>query len=497
VAQWEEIMRQLIITSSFSYEKVAILIDGSLEEFFYENKNEYSSLSNIYKGKVIDILPGMQAVFVDIGLEKNAYLYIDELLSNKTISDKNLSKDEIYNISDIVKKGEELMVQVIREPIGEKNVAVTTDISLAGKYLALIPKNMEVNVSKRIVNKIEKKRLYDIGNKILSEDYGMVIRTSAEGLDEKVLQEEYNLLVNKYKKIEKEYGYSYAPKLLQRHNTLLEKVFFEYINKDVDEVYVEDKETKNIVSNLLSKYDGYNNIKLIDSYTNLFETFNIEKQIDELNDRKIELDNGGSIIIDSTEAMTVIDVNSGKFIGTNSLQDDTSLTMNLVALKEIARQIRLRNISGIIIIDFIDFRKNDFSEILVNKAKELLKQDKAKTKVLGMTKLNLMEITRKRNRENFYNSMNEKCKACNGSGTVPSSLQILFKIENIIRKVHSNTSCNFVILKCNEQIYNKVTIELKNEIWLMEEKSNISISFIKDNNSLSNIIEIEKMGKKG
>ncbi len=490
-------MRQLIITSSFSYEKVAILIDGSLEEFFYENKNEYSSLSNIYKGKVIDILPGMQAVFVDIGLEKNAYLYIDELLSNKTISDKNLSKDEIYNISDIVKKGEELMVQVIREPIGEKNVAVTTDISLAGKYLALIPKNMEVNVSKRIVNKIEKKRLYDIGNKILSEDYGMVIRTSAEGLDEKVLQEEYNLLVNKYKKIEKEYGYSYAPKLLQRHNTLLEKVFFEYINKDVDEVYVEDKETKNIVSNLLSKYDGYNNIKLIDSYTNLFETFNIEKQIDELNDRKIELDNGGSIIIDSTEAMTVIDVNSGKFIGTNSLQDDTSLTMNLVALKEIARQIRLRNISGIIIIDFIDFRKNDFSEILVNKAKELLKQDKAKTKVLGMTKLNLMEITRKRNRENFYNSMNEKCKACNGSGTVPSSLQILFKIENIIRKVHSNTSCNFVILKCNEQIYNKVTIELKNEIWLMEEKSNISISFIKDNNSLSNIIEIEKMGKKG
>lgn len=492
-------MRQLIITSSFSYEKVAILIDGSLEEFFYENKNEYSSLNNIYKGKVIDILPGMQAVFVDIGLEKNAYLYIDELLSNKTISDKNLSKDEIYNISDIVKKGEELMVQVIREPIGEKNVAVTTDISLAGKYLALIPKNMEVNVSKRIVNKVEKKRLYDIGNKILSENYGMVIRTSAEGLDEKVLQEEYNLLVNKYKKIEKEYGYSYAPKLLQRHNTLLEKVFFEYINKDVDEVYVEDKETKNIVSNLLSKYDGYNNnnIKLIDSYTNLFETFNIEKQIDELNDRKIELDNGGSIIIDSTEAMTVIDVNSGKFIGTSSLQDDTSLTMNLVALKEIARQIRLRNISGIIIIDFIDFRKNDFSEILVNKAKELLKQDKAKTKVLGMTKLNLMEITRKRNRENFYNSMNEKCKACNGSGTVPSSLQILFKIENIIRKVHSNTSCNFVILKCNEQIYNKVTIELKNEIWLMEEKSNISISFIKDNNSLSNIIEIEKMGKKG
>ncbi len=489
-------MRQLIISSSFSYEKVAILIDGSLEEFFYENKNEYSCLNNIYKGKVIDILPGMQAVFVDIGLEKNAYLYIDELLSNKTISEKKLNKNEIYNISDIVKKGEELMVQVIREPIGEKNVAVTTDISLAGKYLALIPKNKEVNVSKRINNKVEKKRLFDIGNKILIEDYGMVIRTSAEGVDEQALEEEYNLLVDKYKKIEKEFGYSYAPKLLKKHNTLLEKVFVEHINKNIDEIYVEDKETKDVVSNLLSKYDGYSNIKLIDSYTNLFETFNIEKQIDELNDRKVELDNGGSIIIDSTEAMTVIDVNSGKFIGTSSLQDDTSLTMNLVALKEIARQIRLRNISGIIIIDFIDFRKNDFSEVLISKAKELLRQDKAKTKVLGMTKLNLMEITRKKNQENFYNSMNEICKACNGSGTVPSSLQIIFKIENIVRKVRSNTSCNFVTLKCSEHIYNKVTTELKNDVQFMEEKSNVSINFIKDKEAITNIIEIEKMGKK-
>ena len=210
----------------------------------------------------------------------------------------------------------------------------------------------------------------------------------------------------------------------------------------------------------------------------------------------MELDNGGSIIIDSTEAMTVIDVNSGKFIGTSSLQDDTSLTMNLVALKEIARQIRIRNISGIIIIDFIDFKKNDFSEVLIAKAKEFLKQDKAKTKVLGMTKLNLMEITRKRNSENFYNSMNEKCKACKGSGTVPSSLQIIFKIENIVRKVQTNTSCNFVSLICSEHIYNKVTTELKNEIKLMEEKSNIAINFIMDKDSVNNI-EIEKMGKKG
>lgn len=490
-------MRQLIISNSFSYEKAAILIDGSLEEFFYESKNEDSCLNNIYKGKITDILPGMQSVFVDIGFQKNAYLYIDELLSAKTISEKKLNKKEAYNISDIVKKGEELMVQVIREPIGEKNVAVTTDISLAGKHLVMIPKNEEVNVSKRISNKTEKKRLYEIGCKLLKEDYGMVIRTSAEGIDEKNLEEEYQKLVDTYKKIELEYGYSYAPKLLKRNNTLLEKVFIEYINESIDEIYVEDKETKDIVNNLLSKYYRYNNnIKLIDSYTNLFETFNIEKQIDELNNRKVELDNGGSIIIDSTEALTVIDVNSGKFIGTSSQQDDTSLAMNLAALEEITRQIRLRNISGIIIIDFIDFRKNDFSEILVSKAKELLKQDRARTKVLGMTKLNLMEMTRKRNQENFYNSMNERCKSCNGSGSVPSALQIIFKIENILKKVHSNTSCNFVTLKCSEHIYDKIITELKNDMTLMEEKSKISISFIKDKTMLNNNIELEKMGKR-
>lgn len=489
-------MRQLIISNSFSYEKAALLINGSLEEFFYENNSEDSCLNNIYKGKIVDILPGMQAAFIDIGLQKNAYLYIDELLSDKTLSEKNLKKKETYNINDIIKKGEELMVQVIREPIGEKYVSVSTDIAIVGKHLIVIPKNKKVSISKKIKNALAKNRLYEIGSKIVQDDYGIVMRTSAIGVAEKILEDEYEILLDKYKKIELEFGYSYAPKLLKKKDSLIEKLFIEHMNESVDEIYVENKETKDIVNKLLIKYNGSTNIKIIDSYTNLFEIFNIEKQIDELNNRKIELDNGGSIIIDSTEALTVIDVNSGKFVGTGSQQDETSLVMNLEALKEIARQIRLRNISGIIIIDFIDFRKNDFTNILISKAKEILKTDKAKTKVLGMTKLNLMEITRKKRQENFYNAMNESCSLCNGSGKVPSALQIMFKVENILKKVNSNTSCNFVILKCNEHIYDKINTELKNDIASIEDRSKISMSFVKDNSVLNNKIEIEKMGKK-
>lgn len=489
-------MKQLIISNSFSYEKAAFLMDGSLEEFFYENNDENSCLGNVYKAKVVDILPGMQSAFVDIGLQKNAYLYIDELLSDKFISEKSLNKKEKYNINDIIKKGEELMVQVIREPIGEKYISVSTDIAIVGKHLIVVPKNKKVSLSKKIKNDFTKKRLFEIGSRILYDDYGIVMRTSSVGISEEVLQEEYEFLLDKYKRIELEFGYSYAPKLLKKKDSLIEKLFIEHINTSIDEIYVENKETKEIINKLILKYYGDSNVKVIDSYSNLFEIFNIEKQIDELNNRKIELDNGGSIIIDSTEALTVIDVNSGKFVGTSSKQDETSLVMNLEALNEIARQIRLRNISGIIIIDFIDFRQNNYSDILISKAKELLKNDKAKTKVLGMTKLNLMEITRKRMQENFYDSMNESCKYCNGSGKVASKLQIMFKIENILKKLSSNTSCNFISLKCNEQIYDIINTELKKDIAFIEEKSKISISFTMDNSVINNKIEIEKMGKK-
>jgi ribonuclease G len=462
----------------------------------YEDKQNESLLGNIYKGKVVNILPGMDAAFIEIGLKKNAYLYKDDLLSDKFLKEKKMSKKEAANINKILKKGEEILVQISREPIGEKNISVTTDISLPGKYMALIPKSIEVNVSKKIRNVDEKNRLKEIGKTIMSDGNGMILRTFAENISEEEIEKEYKLLSALYKQIEQEYNYSYAPKLLYKSNSLVEKIFLDYVDSTVDEIYVEDKKTKAEIENLIKSYNKLNelkNVKVVES-TNIFEMFNIQNQIDMLFDRKVELQNGGSIFIDVTEAMTVIDVNSGKFIGNDNMEE-TALTLNLAALNEIARQIKLRNLSGIIIIDFIDIKKQENINLLLDTAKQIFKSDKAKTNVVDMTKLNLMEITRKKDKENFYNLMTKECDHCKGSGKISSKIQVILKIEGIVRKIKINTSCEAVIISVGSILYTKIMEQCEEILRDIESAYKIKIYLKENKEILTEEIIIEKMGK--
>ncbi len=462
----------------------------------YEDKQNESLLGNIYKGKVVNILPGMDAAFIEIGLKKNAYLYKDDLLSDKFLKEKKISKKEAANINKILKKGEEILVQISREPIGEKNISVTTDISLPGKYMALIPKSIEVNVSKKIRNVEEKNRLKELGKTIMSDGNGMILRTFAENISEEEIEKEYKLLSALYKQIEQEYNYSYAPKLLYKSNSLVEKIFLDYVDSTVDEIYVEDKKTKAEIENLIKSYNKLNelkNVKVIES-TNIFEMFNIQNQIDMLFDRRVELQNGGSIFIDVTEAMTVIDVNSGKFIGNDNMEE-TALTLNLAALQEIARQIKLRNLSGIIIIDFIDIKKQDNINLLLDTAKQIFKSDKAKTNVVDMTKLNLMEITRKKDKENFYNLMTKECDHCKGSGKISSKIQVILKIEGIVRKIKINTSCEAVIISVGSILYTKIMEQCEEIIKDIGDSYKIKIYLKENKEILTEEIIIEKMGK--
>lgn len=472
------------------------MLDGKLHDYMYEDKNNESLLGNIYKGKVVNILPGMDAAFIEIGLKKNAYLYKDDLLSDKFLKEKNLTKKEASNINKVLKKGEEILVQISREPIGEKNISVTTDISLPGKYMALIPKSIEVNISKKIKDVEEKNRLKEIGKRIMTNSNGMILRTFAENISEEEIEKEYKLLSALYKQIEQEFSYSYAPKLLYKSNSLVEKIFMDYVDTTVDEIYVEDKKTKSEIENLIKNYNKINelkNVKVIES-NNIFEMFNIQNQIDMLFDRKVELDNGGSIFIDITEAMTVIDVNSGKFIGSDNMEE-TALTLNLSALDEIARQIKLRNLSGIIIVDFIDIKKQENIYLLIEKAKQIFKLDKAKTNVVDMTKLNLMEITRKKDKENFYNLMTKECDHCKGSGRISSKVQVILKIEGIIRKIKRNTSCEAVILSVGSILYNKITESCDDIIKDIETTYKIKIYLSERKEILTEDIIVEKMGK--
>lgn len=488
-------MKQVLVSSTMLFNQVAILEEGKLIDYLYELNDNQNLVSNIYKGRVVNILPGMEAAFVDIGLEKNAYLFLNDLLSDKFLIEKGLKKKNINSISKVLKKGDEVMVQVVREPIGEKNVSVTTDISLTGKYIAFIPNTMNVNISKRIRNLDERNRLEEIGKTIMANGNGMIIRTFARGCSRETLEKEYAMLSALYSQIEKEFQYSYAPKLLRKSNSLIESLFLDYIDSIVDEIYVDDVDNKEKFNEMILGLHGdeLKHIKILESQR-IFEDFNVENQLKMLLNRKVELSNGGSIVIDVTEALTAIDVNSGSYVGSRNMEE-TALAINLDALEEIARQVRLRNLSGIIIIDFINVKKEESISRIMAKARSLFKNDKAKVDVLGMTKLNLMEITRKRDKENFYNLMTEECSCCHGSGKTSSKIFILIKIEGIIKNIKLNTSSEAVILNVGSILYNKILKDCMDDISQIEEKYCVKILIEKHENILNDDILIGKMGK--
>ena len=488
-------MKQVLVSNSVFFNHVAFLRDGKLIDYLFELNNNQNVVGNIYKGRVMNILPGMEAAFVDIGLDKNAYLFLDDLLSDKFLKELNIRKKDAVNINKVLKTGDELLVQVVREPMGEKNISVTTDISLTGKYIAFIPNTMDVNLSKRIKEPNERKRLEEIGKSVMINGNGMIIRTFAKGSTREAIEKEYKMLSCIYMQIEQEFKYSYAPKLFYKSNSLIERLFLDYIDSTVEEIYVEDKVTKDKFVDMISGLPGdeLQNIKIILAQR-VFENFNIDNQINMLFDRKVELENGGSIIIDVTEALTVIDVNSGKYTGSRNMEE-TALAINLKAVEEITRQIKLRNLSGIILIDFIDVRKEESIALITAKAKSLFRDDKTKTNVIGMTKLNIMEITRKKNKENFFNLITEECIHCSGSGRSISKIYIFIKIEGIIKNIKYNTSSEAVILNVGCILYNKIIKSCMDIITEIEKKYDIKIFIEQDGNILSDEIIAGKMGK--
>ena len=487
-------MKQVLVSNSVFFNHVAFLRDGKLIDYLFELNNNQNVVGNIYKGRVMNILPGMEAAFVDIGLDKNAYLFLDDLLSDKFLKELNIRKKDAVNINKVLKTGDELLVQVVREPMGEKNISVTTDISLTGKYIAFIPNTMDVNLSKRIKEPNERKRLEEIGKSVMINGNGMIIRTFAKGSTREAIEKEYKMLSCIYMQIEQEFKYSYAPKLLYKSNSLIERLFLDYIDSTVEEIYVEDKVTKDKFVDMISGLPGdeLQNIKIILAQR-VFENFNIDNQINMLFDRKVELENGGSIIIDVTEALTVIDVNSGKYTGSRNMEE-TALAINLKAVEEIARQIKLRNLSGIILIDFIDVKKEESIALITAKAKSLFRDDKTKTNVIGMTKLNIMEITRKKNKENFFNLITEECIHCSGSGRSISKIYIFIKIEGIIKNIKYNTSSEAVILNVGCILYNKIIKSCMDIITEIEKKYDIKIFIEQDYQILTDEIIIGKMG---
>ena len=372
--------------------KIALVENGILLEYYEEEDEETRKEGNIYIGIVKDIVEGMQSAFVDIGTEKNSFIHLKDVLPK--VDEKKEKLDTSVSIKKTIKPNQKILVQVKKDSNDKKGARVSTHINLPSKYVVLLPNTDIVTISQKIEDKKEQERLLKIVKENLSSGNGAIIRTSAEGKEKEII-EDIKKIEKKWEKITKinvDFN-SNKPQLLYKSEDIIEKMLIDLTEKNIGKIVVDEKQEKENLEKLLEENKEYKNIK-IELKENIFDIYDLEKQIKKSKNRKIWLKCGGFITIDKTEALTAIDVNTGKYTGNKNLEQ-TILKVNKEATVEIAKQIRLRDIGGIIIIDYIDMLKKEDKEEIIKLLKEELKKDRTKTQVEGFTKLDLMELTRK------------------------------------------------------------------------------------------------------
>ena len=384
-------MIELIVNKNKEEKIIAIIENGKLVEIYEENEQSQKARNegNIYLGIVKDIVPGMQAAFVDIGTEKNSFIHVKDVIPQV---DEKVEKRIDTKIKDVIKAGEKILVQIQKDSNDKKGARTSTHIKLTGKYVVLMPNTNIVTISQKIENESEKERLLKILRKLLPENTGVIVRTAAVKKNEEELKEDLEQLLSKWKKIKEKFDNAPSKaQLLYKSPSILEKIILDLPENRIEKIIVNDKEEYKEISEMLKEMDEKIKVEI---HENILEKYELEKQIEKLKQRKIWLNCGGFITIDQTEALVAIDVNSGKFTGKSTLEE-TVYKVNYEATIEIAKQLRLRDIGGIIIIDYIDMHKEENKNKIEKLLKESLKQDRAKTQVEGFTKLNLMELTRK------------------------------------------------------------------------------------------------------
>jgi len=443
-------MQDILINIEAGERRVAILRDKKLEWYFVERVAEKRIVGNVYKGIVTSVLNGMGAAFVDFGLDKNGFLYVDDIIPQDAVDDDveplpkkkpNRPKQYSAKISDIVKKGQEIIVQAEKEPIGTKGARLTTHLSLPGRYLVLMPTSKRNGVSRKIRDDKERQRIKAILNEIkFTQGMGLVARTAAEGCDKRDFLRDVNYLLDTYNKIQKAAKKENAPALLFEEFDIGLKMIRDFLNNNTAVIMVDDKQefkrlkafTQRIVPKYRSKISFHNdNIPL-------FEKYNVEKEIDKLFERKIYLKCGGYITIEQTEGMIAIDVNSGRFTGKKNLED-TIFKVNKEAAEEVARQLRLRDIGGIVIIDFIDMESSMRRKETLSILQNALKKDKARTNIISFSELNIVEMTRQRVRKSLESVSYENCPYCQGKGMVKSDEAMVI---SVLRKLRSFIKAN-------------------------------------------------------
>lgn len=413
---------------------VAVLEDKALVELYVEQGGAGRFSGNIYKGRVKNVLPGMQAAFVDIGLERNAFLYVADAAADSASG--SARKGESPSIRELLQPGQELVVQVVKEPGETKGARVSTNLSLPGRNLVLMPGADHVGVSRRIQDEKERERLRQAARNIKPEGMGLIVRTVAAGMEEDEFAQDMDFLLRLHKTIGRRSRTMTAPAVLYRDLDLVYRIVRDLFTPHVDRFVVDSREVYERALDLLSimSPELRSRVEYFEPGQDLLLTYALEADAEKAFRRKVWLKCGGYIVVDQTEALTAIDVNTGKFVGSTSLQA-TVLKTNLEAVKEIARQIRLRNIGGIIVVDFIDMDGPDAKNQVVKALEEQLKLDKVKAQVLGLTKLGLVEITRKKERRSLESVFLKPCPYCQGKGKVLSEQAVGLKARREIHRL--------------------------------------------------------------
>ncbi len=443
--------KEILINIGINEVRVAILEDGNLVEFNVERQDEQRRAGNIYLGKVENVLPGMQAAFINIGEEKNAFIYVDDVIGKEETNNNEHLKN--LSIKDLLHEGQELMVQMIKEPMGTKGARVVTQVTIPGRYLVFLPNIEYIGISRRIENEAERERLKSIVTSFKGPGVGVIIRTAAEEVEAGELQSDYEFLVNVWKKIQKKVKKGACPSLLYRDHDLLYRILRDYLSKDISRLLIDEMDAYAKATELVKSLapSCKNRIQLYSDETPLFEAFNVELQLEKALKKKVWLDCGAYLVFDQTEALAVIDVNTGKFTGSINLED-TVFQTNMMAAVEIARQIRLRNLGGIIIVDFIDMVSDEERAQVIAKLSTELQQDKTKINILGFTSLGLLEITRKKVKQSLREILQVECENCDGVGYVPSLDSFAQKAMRSIKQIVNSTKDESLLIGVNPQI---------------------------------------------
>ncbi len=443
-------MTKEIIINAHPWETRAALLDnGVLAELYLERPKDLGVSGNIYKGKVTRVMPGMEAAFVDIGLEKAAFLYATdfsdvfedmEAFIDKDSPDYYEGLEQAYSMVpaggiEMMKRGQEVLVQVAREPIGSKGARITSHLSLPGKYLVLLTMMDRVGVSRRIEDEAERKRLKAVVEEIKPPGTGFIVRTAGQGMGEDDLREDLEFLMKLSRSILVKKERAGAPSMIHRELDLGQRMVRDLLTQDVDALIVDSEaefqRLSEFAESFLPRVAG--SIRRYEGRDPIFEHYGLEMEIKRALGKKVWLKSGGSIVIETTEALTAVDVNTGKYVGKRDLED-TILRTNLEAVREIAYQLRLRNIGGLVIIDFIDMERADNREKVYNALEEAMKADTKKTNILKISELGIVEMTRKRSRENLTQALTDMCPYCEGHGFLKSKRTVCYEIFRELAK---------------------------------------------------------------